>query len=87
MYESRRPVVTRVPDVDVFEREAFCTYLGEEYHVRDNGSALRQATPRKRSRPLDEIWTFGTPSKSDGYMAISGHKVHFARAVQVPRST
>lgn len=76
LYELRRPMMTQLPDVDVFEMEEFCTYRGEEYRVRDNGSVLRQAKAGKRRRPLDEIWTFGTPSKSDGYMAISGHKVH-----------
>lgn len=30
----------------------------------------------KRRRPLDEIWTFGSPSASDGYLSISEHKVH-----------
>ncbi|UOA32927.1 hypothetical protein DSM110093_02734 [Sulfitobacter sp. DSM 110093] len=29
-----------------------------------------------RKRPLDESWTFGNPSKSDGYMTISDHKLH-----------
>lgn len=30
----------------------------------------------QRTRPLDERWTFGTPSSSDGYTAISSHKLH-----------
>lgn len=53
-----------------------CAYRGEDYSVRDNGAVMRRSKPRGRRRPLDETWTFGTPSKSDGYMAISGHKVH-----------
>ena len=68
--------MTAVSEVDVFEREASCTYRGEDYGVRDNGAVLRRAKPGKRRRPLDETWIFGTPGKSDGYMAISGHKVH-----------
>ncbi|WP_227287907.1 HNH endonuclease signature motif containing protein [Boseongicola sp. H5] len=65
-----------VGDVENFKSEAVCTYRGESYRVRDNGAIFRCARPKQRKRPLDEIWTFGTPSKSDGYMAISGHKLH-----------
>ncbi len=64
------------PNVDSFEVEKSCDYRGETYRVRDNGAALRVARPGLRRRPLDEKWTFGTPSKHDGYAAISGHKVH-----------
>lgn len=63
-------------DLHAFEKEASCTYRGEEYCVRDNGAVLRRARAAKRKRPLDETWTFGTPSPSDGYMAVSAHKVH-----------
>jgi len=63
-------------DLHAFEKEASCTYRGEEYCVRDNGAVLRRAQAAKRKRPLDETWTFGTPSPSDGYMAVSAHKVH-----------
>ena len=59
-----------------FAREVPCTYRGESYRVRDNGAVWREARPGHRRRPLDESWTFGTPSKTDGYMAVSGHKVH-----------
>lgn len=62
--------------VDSFELQADCIYRGESYLVRDNGAIFRSARSGQRKRPLDEKWTFGTPSKSDGYMAISGHKVH-----------
>lgn len=63
-------------DLNAFEEEASCTYRDEEYCVRDNGAVLRRARAAKRKRPLDETWTFGTPSPSDGYMAVSAHKVH-----------
>ena len=62
--------------LNIFENETTCTYRGEEYCVRDNGAILRRAKPDKRRRPLDEKWTFGTPGKSDGYMAVAAHKVH-----------
>lgn len=62
--------------LEVFEAEAVCTYRGESYRVRDNGAVFRCARAGQRKRPLDESWTFGTPGTSDGYMAVSGHKVH-----------
>ena len=63
-------------EIDAFGRESSSAYRGEAYLVRDNGAVLRQARPGKPQRPLDETWTFGTPGRSDGYMAIAGHKVH-----------
>ncbi len=63
-------------DVDLFDREANCTYRGEEYLVRDNGAVLRRSRAGKRKRPLDEKWTFGRPCAHSGYMVISEHVVH-----------
>ena len=76
-------------NVDVLEREARCTYCGEQYRVRDNGAVLRRSRSGKRKRPLDETWTFGTPSASDGYMGISKHKAHriVATAFHGPQPT
>ena len=68
--------MTNLAEFQAFESELSCAYRGENYCVRDNGAVLRRARTGKRSRPLDETWTFGTPSSSDGYMAISSHKVH-----------
>lgn len=62
--------------LESFNAEAICIYRGENYRVRDNGAVFRCARPELRKRPLDETWTFGTPSKNDGYMAISDHKLH-----------
>jgi len=70
---------TRSPIVEglaIFNTEVECIYRGESYCVRDNGSVLRRARQDQRKRPLDETWTFGNPSKSDGYMTISDHKLH-----------
>ncbi|ANB33901.1 hypothetical protein M2324_004039 [Rhodovulum sulfidophilum] len=61
---------------EFFAREASCIYQDEEYRVRDNGAVFRCSRIEKRKRPLDEVWTFGTASKSDGYMTISSHKIH-----------
>jgi hypothetical protein len=68
--------VISVNDVESFKAEVTCPYRGESYRVRDNGAVLRCARPGQRTRPLDETWTFGTPSSSNGYAAISGHKLH-----------
>lgn len=62
--------------LESFNTEVDCAYRGENYRVRDNGAVLRCARLGKRKRPLDEAWTYGNPSKGDGYMAISGHKIH-----------
>ena len=63
-------------NIELYEAETTCVYRGETYRVRDNGAVLRQRQEDKRKRPLDETWTFGKPSASDGYMAVSAHKVH-----------
>ena len=52
------------------------SHRGEMYRVRDNGSVFRQCRPNKRKRPLDEIWTFGTPSAFTGNMHINSVVVH-----------
>jgi hypothetical protein len=59
-----------------FDKELETEYRGEMYRVRDNGSVCRQQRPNKRKRPLDEIWTFGNPSASTGYMYIGSVVVH-----------
>ena len=77
-------------DVDLFDREANCTYRGEEYLVRDNGAVLRcSPAGSKRRRPLDGKWTFGTPCAYRGYMMVSKHVVHriVATAFHGPQPT
>jgi len=58
-------------DVNLLKRQADCTYRGDEYSARDNGAAFRHSRSGKRKRPLDAIWTFGTPCGSTGYMKRS----------------
>jgi hypothetical protein len=76
-------------DVEQFEREADCTYRGEEYLVRENGAVLRRSRAGKRKRPLDEKWTFGRPCAHSGYMVVSEHVVHriVATAFHGPQPT
>lgn len=79
----------RTADLSLFQREAYCTYRGEEYCVRDNGAVLRRSRNGKRKRPLDESWTFGRPCASTGYMWISEQTVHriVATAFHGPQPT
>lgn len=62
--------------LDQFEQELEVEYRGEIYRVRDNGSVCRQRKPGKQKRPLDDIWTFGVPNASKGYMHVGTECVH-----------
>lgn len=52
-----------------------CTYKNEKYSVRDNGEVFRHTPKGKKSRPLDNQWTFGKVNEK-GYLAISSETVH-----------
>lgn len=62
--------------LDQFERELETTYRGDTYRVRDNGAVYRLRRPQLRKRPVDEVWTFGVPNASTGYMHIGSQVVH-----------
>lgn len=53
-----------------------CLYKNEHYSVRDNGAVFRHAREGKRKRKDDDIWTFGKPNETTGYMEIAGQRVH-----------
>jgi hypothetical protein len=57
-------------------KELTCTYKGEEYSVREDGSVFRHPRPGKKSRPYDSKWTFGNKSVEKGYMEIASVQVH-----------
>lgn len=63
-------------DINEYTRETTCEYKGEVYSVRDNGAVMRHAREGKKTRKLDNVWTFGTKDKARGYMMISSHRVH-----------
>lgn len=63
-------------DIDHYDKEVTCTYRGETYSVRDNGSILRHKKKTLRPRPLDEKWTLGKKNVKRGYMYFSGTMVH-----------
>ena len=62
--------------LDQFDRELETIYRGDTYRVRDNGAVYRLRRPGKRKRPLDEVWTFGTPNDARGYMYVGSEVVH-----------
>ncbi len=62
--------------LDEYEHELEVVYREECYRVRDNGAVFRLARLGRRSRPLDEQWTFGRQRPSTGYMHIGNVPVH-----------
>ena len=62
--------------LDQSDRELEAAYRGEVYRVRDNGAVCRQRRLGSRKRPLDDLWTFGVPNSSTGYMHIGTEVVH-----------
>jgi hypothetical protein len=63
-------------DINDFTIEKECTFEGERYSVRNNGSVLRHARPEKRTRATDDTWTFGKPNSANAYLHISDARVH-----------
>ena len=63
-----------------FTQTKECIYKNDRYSVRDNGAILRHTKENKPKRRLDNIWTFGRPSK-DGYLFITqnNQKIHKVR--------
>lgn len=53
-----------------------CTYKDKHYSVRDNGEVLRHSRIGKRTRIIDNRWTFGKPNDKKGYMEIASVSVH-----------
>ena len=62
-------------DIEDYSVVKECEYKGERYSVRDNGAVLRHTPEGKKTRPLDDNWTFGT-KKENGYMQIGSSRVH-----------
>ncbi len=62
--------------IDDYILERTCTYKGETYKVRDNGSVYRQPRSEGRLRKDDSKWTFGEKNATNGYMYIGQHRVH-----------
>jgi hypothetical protein len=62
--------------LDEYDRQVEVEYKGEKYLVRDNGAVCRTRRAGGRKRPLDDVWTFGKPNASTGYMQVCTHIVH-----------
>lgn len=63
-------------DINEYTRETTCEYKGELYSVRDNGAVMRHSREGKKARKLDNVWTFGKKSETNGYMTVNSHRVH-----------
>ena len=63
-------------DIDIFEKETEIEYEGNVYSVRDNGAIMRHAPIDRKSRPLDNKWTYGNIDVQKGYMIYGGVPVH-----------
>lgn len=64
-------------NLDDYNNEKECFYKGEHYIVRDNGAIMRLSREGKRSRKLDNEWTFGVKNSENGYMIFaSSIRVH-----------
>jgi hypothetical protein len=61
--------------LDQYERQVEVEFQNERYLVRDNGAVCRM-TRASRKRRLDDLWTFGNPDESKGYMRVGSHVVH-----------
>jgi len=59
-----------------FRCEVDCSFVEEQYSVRDNGAVLRHPRPGKRPRPTDGKWVFGKLNTQNGYLYISQTRVH-----------
>src|SRR5258705_3244421 len=62
--------------LDQYEKQVEVEYKGEKYLVRDNGAVCRTSRPEHRKRTLDDVWTFGRPNDSTGYMHFGPDHVH-----------
>lgn len=62
-------------NLEDYKKQADCIYKDEQYSVRDNGAVLRYAR-NSRSRPTDNLWTFGKPNDKTGYMEIATARIH-----------
>lgn len=62
---------------NIYKKEKECIYKGEHYLVRDNGAIMRLSREGKRTRKLDNEWTFGVKNPENGYMIFaSSIRVH-----------
>jgi len=62
--------------LDDYKRQVECAYGGEQYSARDNGAVMRHLRLGQRKRKLDGQWTFGRLNSQNGYLHISGKRVH-----------
>jgi len=66
----------RIDLLDQYDRQVEVEYQGDRYLVRDNGAVCRKSRLGHRKRKLDDVWTFGRPDDSSGYMHVGSHVVN-----------
>ncbi|MEP6728580.1 MAG: HNH endonuclease signature motif containing protein [Bacteroidota bacterium] len=59
-----------------FQHQVDCTYKGEQYSVRDDGTVLRYPHAGKQPRPSDNKWTFGKPNVKTRYLELASVRIH-----------
>ena len=62
--------------INNFTNEVICIYKDERYSVRDNVAVMRHSRDGKKSRAIDNIWTFGKLNNKNGYLEIASVSVH-----------
>lgn len=63
-------------NIDNYKTIKECEYKDEHYSARDNGAIMRHQRNGMRKRKMDEVWSFGNPNISTGYMDFCGERVH-----------
>ena len=53
-----------------------CCYKNEHYSVRDNGAVLRHPLNNRRTRSIDNKWTFGKQNNRTGYLEFASVRIH-----------
>lgn len=62
--------------LDTYNGVKGCHYKNEHYSVRDNGAVFRHTPNNKRTRPIDNKWTFGKLNQRTGYLEIASVRIH-----------
>lgn len=64
-------------NIDDYTKEQPCEYNERMYIARDNGAIMRLPRDGARLSKWDNVWTFGTKNKDNGYMIFTGNvRVH-----------
>lgn len=59
--------------LNLYDEVRECEYKGRRFFVRDNGAVLRLPKETGPFSKWDNVWTFGTKRKDNGYMYLTGN--------------